>query len=85
MLSMCAPVLHVMIGQGGLSEAALGSLTDILIMLYNSYYYIICIIYITVCAEIFALCNFRESRQNQISAIIFSRMPENWQLLFFAK
>ena len=28
------------------------------------------------------LRNFREPRQNQISAIIFSRMPENWRVLY---
>ena len=39
----------------------------------------------TVCMEIFALHNFREPHQNQISAIIFLRMPENWQFLCFGE
>ena len=43
-------------------------------------------IIVTVCTEIVALRNFREPRQNQISAIIFLQMPENYcRLIYFVE
>ena len=42
-------------------------------------------IIVTVCAKIFVLRNFCKPRQNQISAIIFLRMPENWWLIYFGE